>query len=220
MIDSIEVINDVIIFDHRPLSFRMLCAVADIGNNDNMTHTVNRSDLRVPMWNKCDQYTLDVYANSIDVLLQRVNIPLLACDSSTCYVDIDKYYHDIMSCITNAIALCVPSRRPVVSDYNVPGWNTYADEKHEAARKAYLCWIEAGKPKFGYYFDCMTRTRAVFKLALRYCKQHEEELKVNACAESLFDSDPRKFWNNVYKLSNSELHVRSAASVDHLAHKM
>jgi len=38
MVGSIEVINDVIISDHRPLSFTVLCAVADTGSNVNETH--------------------------------------------------------------------------------------------------------------------------------------------------------------------------------------
>ena len=75
MVGSIEVINDVIISDHRPLSFTMLCAVADTGSNANETHDTG---LRVPMWDKCDQDTLELYANSLDVLLQQVNIPLWA----------------------------------------------------------------------------------------------------------------------------------------------
>jgi len=51
----------------------------------------------------------------------------------------------------------------------------------------------------------------VFKLALRYCRNHVEELKAYACAESLFDKDPRKFWKSVYKMSNSKVacHVNS-----------
>jgi len=47
-------------------------------------------------------------------------------------------------------------------------------------------------PCAGFYFDNMKRTRAVFQLALRYCRNHVE-LKADACAESLFDKDPRKF---------------------------
>ena len=64
---------------------------------------------------------------------------------------------------------------------------------------------------FGLYFDRMKRSRATFKLALRYCKNHVEELKADPCAESLFHKDPRKFWNSVYKLSNSKAtcHVNS-----------
>ena len=47
----------------------------------------------------------------------------------------------------------------------------------------------------------MKRIRAVFKLALRYCRNYVEELKADACAENLYDKDPRKFWKSVYKMS-------------------
>jgi len=52
----------------------------------------------------------------------------------------------------------------VTSQYNIPGWNTYVREKHDVARDAYRSWVSDGKPKYGYAFDCMKRTRAVFKL--------------------------------------------------------
>jgi len=45
----------------------------------------------------------------------------------------------------------------------------------------------------------MKKTRATFKLALRFCKQHEKQMKADACASSFDDPDPRKFWKNVYK---------------------
>jgi len=35
----------------------------------------------------------------------------------------------------------------------------------------------------------MTRTRAAFKLALRYCRDHEEMLRANAYANSLTNKD-------------------------------
>ena len=42
-----------------------------------------------------------------------------------------------------------------------------------------------------------------------------EELKADACAESLFDKDSRKFWHNVYKVSNNKAscHVNSIGGV-------
>jgi hypothetical protein len=57
----------------------------------------------------------------------------------------------------------------------------------------------------------MKRTSALFKLALPYCINHLEELKADACAESLWNKDCRKFWNNVYKVSNNKAtgHVNS-----------
>ena len=73
--------------------------------------------------------------------------------------------------------------------------------KHEAAREAFVIWLDLGKPIFGPYFENMKRTRALFKLALRYCKNNVEQLKADACAESLLDNDCRKFWNNVIKVA-------------------
>ena len=86
----------------------------------------------------------------------------------------------------------------------MPGWSTYVTEKHEAARQAFLIWMDFGKPRFGIYFDNMKRTRALFKLALRYCRNHIEEMKADACAESLYDKDSHKFWSSVYKVSNNK----------------
>jgi len=37
------------------------------------------------------------------------------------------------------------------------------------------------------FFDCMKRTRAVFKLAVRYCKNNIEQMKADACAEGLIN---------------------------------
>ena len=67
------------------------------------------------------------------------------------------------------------------------------------------------KARQGHYFECMKRTRAIFKLAMRYCRSHIEQLKADACAENIFDQDSRKFWNRVYNISNSRAscHVNS-----------
>ena len=53
----------------------------------------------------------------------------------------------------------------------------------------------------------MKRNRAIFKLALRYCRNHIEEMKADACAESLLNKDVRKFWDSVYKISNCLLYT-------------
>jgi len=49
-----------------------------------------------------------------------------------------------------------------------------------------MTWMDMGKPRSGHYADNMRRTRATFKLALRYCRNHIEELKADACAENVF----------------------------------
>jgi len=36
------------------------------------------------------------------------------------------------------------------------------------------------------------------------CQQHIEEMKADACAQSVMDKDARKFWHDVYRLSNAK----------------
>ena len=206
MIDHIYVLNDIIVSDHKPLCF----TVKSCTDNDSLNNIASVEDemCSVPLWNNCDAATLAYYGLYVDRLLEDIIIPFDAIHDMTCnksfHANIDKFYDDICQCITKATADVIPSRIRKVSDFNVPGWNTYVAEKHDAAREAFLTWVNYGKPKYGFYFDKMKRTRALFKLALRYCRDHIDELKADACAENLFDKDCRKFWNSVYKISNNK----------------
>ena len=59
---------------------------------------------------------------------------------------INKLYNEICDCIVEATDDVIPSHTRTGSDFNVPSWNTYVLEKHEAARDAYLVWLDSGKP--------------------------------------------------------------------------
>jgi len=83
------------------------------------------------------------------------------------------------------LMLCLNS----VSHRVYPAGLLFVAEKHDTAWEAFLAWLYCGESKSGYYFNKMKRTRALFKLALRYCRNHIEELKADACAGSLFDQD-------------------------------
>jgi hypothetical protein len=212
VINNVIIMNDVIVSDHRPLSFSVQCNICCSSSSSSVT--VSNLNI-VPHWGTCDDATLSYYANYLDKLLDEVPIPYSALydlsGSKTFHSDISKFYNDISTCISKAVADVIPGRKRLDSNFNVPGWNTYVQEKHEAAREAFLAWVDAGRQRYGHYFDKMKQTRALFKLALRYCKNHIEELKANACADSMFDKDSRKFWNNVYKVSNnkSSCHVNN-----------
>jgi len=56
----------------------------------------------------------------------------------------------------------------------------------------------------------MQRTRAAFKLNLRYCKQHEEELLADQLATNLMDKQFDTFWSSIRKCNNS----KAAATVN------
>ena len=60
-----------------------------------------------------------------------------------------------------------------------------------------------GKPRFGVLFSQMSRSRAEFKRALRFCRQHEEQLKLDACESSFDFKDSKGFWNSIYNVGNN-----------------
>lgn len=118
----------------------------------------------------------------------------------------ELYYKSILDCIDQATRKELPLR--VVGspnrEYVVPGWNDIVSDKHKLARQAFLDWVWHGKPRLGPIHLCMRRTRAAFKLALRFCRQHEEYMRAEACATNLVEHDYNKFWSSVSKISNSK----------------
>ena len=53
-------------------------------------------------------------------------------------------------------------------EYSIPGWNTHVDQLHDGARQSFKAWLDADKPKHGFAFDEMKRSRASFKYGLRF----------------------------------------------------
>ena len=107
---------------------------------------------------------------------------------------IDDQYKNVMSCVVHTSQQCFPSRRiKPVHDYIIPGWNELVSQKHKSARDAYLAWRTTGKMHGGPEHWLMRRTRAQFKLAVRYCKQHEDAIRADLYANSLVDKREREF---------------------------
>ena len=84
-----------------------------------------------------------------------------------------------------------------------PGFNDYVKDLHETARKRFVAWREANKPKDNNnpFFREMTVSRARFKLAMRFIKRHEDQLRQDAIANALCNDSDGKFWKEIKKLS-------------------
>ena len=124
---------------------------------------------------------------ALDSLLSFMNISIHNIDDNAhteigeMHSAIDAYYSSVMTCISNACKMNLPVRHVGSGNrYAIAGWNDYIHEKHNMARNAYMQWIMIGRPRCGQEYMGMRRTRAQFKLALRYCKQHEEMIRADA----------------------------------------
>ena len=130
---------------------------------------------------------------------------------------IDDYYDALLSCVTNCSLNTLPLKvhGSCCEDYVVPGWNEFVMDKHRIAREAFLCWAALGKPRRGRELLLMQQCTASFKLALRYCQQHFEQLhnsvNVNAARDSFLkrigtchdDDDQQHFAITVQDVADS-----------------
>lgn len=58
--------------------------------------------------------------------------------SHVCYkIAIDKFLNEVFSCIIAARHNAIPMHRSSYSHFNVPGWNTFVNEKHDVPRESY-----------------------------------------------------------------------------------
>ena len=183
LVSSCSVEYQYVSSDHKPLFVSLDRFLPNLGPSVSCVNEPVTGIKFLPDWSKCDEYCLSMYKSELDLVLANINIPsvLFSCttdnvsDNSTL---IDNYYNDVISCINETCSKVVPCRKlkGTASDYIVPGWNDFARDKYDAARSAFLDWVQAGKPRQGTLNSIMRRTRAHFKLALRYCKQHKDTL--------------------------------------------
>ena len=210
LIIDLQVCYDYMLSDHKPISvkFRDILAVVPHSQQD-----YDNAIFTQRCWDKLDDITRFHYATYLDQLLQNVlPVQLLEClaangrcDNCNHHQIITDYYNEVLCCVETAVNTYVPSKQSTVENvYNVPGGNDYVREKHSEARSAYLDWIIDGRRRYGCLFKRMQRTRATFKLALRYCRQNEQQVRADACAVNLCNKDPIKFWQSVKKINNSK----------------
>ena len=197
---------DVASSDHRPLTFELAATI--INNNSGVNGSINNDVVTVSDWDACSVADLSNYATGLDTLLRNTTMPPLCyvnnCTDHDHKMHIINYYESISHCIREAMLRFIPSKRIKNREYSVAGWNDIVADKHEAARRAFLEWISDGKPRTGYLYEIMKRTRAQFKLALRYCRNNKEVLESNALARSYL-SDKRDCWKNVKKASKHKV---------------
>lgn len=202
-IDNMCVNYNSIASDHKPVIFN----VRAVAHSQLQPAADDSDSLIVPDWDACTYLELSNYAAHLDQLLALVTVPDHCgdtCSNINHMCILDNYYRQVTDCLKTAMYVNIPVKKCKKSQFCVAGWNDMVEEKHVAARLAFVDWVNAGKPRYGYIFDIMKVTRAKFKLAFRYCKQNEDMLKCDAIAQD-FLSRSGDFWKKVKKSTNSKM---------------
>ena len=76
----------------------------------------------------------------------------------------------------------------------IPDWNEFVREAHSEVMEAFLEWRADGGPCWGPLAERMKSTSTRFKLCLRWCKLHEQQLKAQSLAAKLVSGDSFDFW--------------------------
>ena len=164
-------------------------------------------------WDSYDAIKLREYSLMSDINISRLYIPITAlecrnvnCNNKMHITQIKQLYDNISKCLTDASSTVfgVKSKRT----FNCrPGFNEHVKELHDIARKRFVAWREADKPRDtnNPFFREMNSARAKFKLALRYIKRHENQLRQDAIANALCDDSEGNFWKEIKKLSPNNI---------------
>jgi len=215
LVCNVAVLERFVSSDHKPLAIAFHELVVSNGAVHGVGYNCVTGSISTAVdWSKADDTCVLNYEATLDNMLKYINIPLGVlndcCVSDCTRYEIDNYYDSVMSCITNASHVCLPTRQLVpMRDYVIPGWNEHVSDKHKIARDAYLAWAALGRPRSGPEHWLMKRTRAQFKLALRYCKQHEQSIRSDMYAQALTSKDYKKFWRDIRKSTNSRSTVHA-----------
>ena len=201
LISNIKISYDVNSFDHFPLS----CTV-----KTDIPSLTFQSQVTPDDFIKWDLFESDSvresYSRNLDNLLNEFDISQLNCRTVKCkckvhFQLIDECYALLVNSMKGASREFQFPRN--TRPYIVPGWNDFCRSKYDIARDSFLHWKSLGMPLFGAHFDSMIYHKKVFKAALQYCKDNENELRKNALLKKFKENTKINFWKEVSKIRGS-----------------
>ena len=206
LIVQVDILYDYVSSDHHPLLVEINCDLScDVVFGDNGTMQRKKIQWGDLSSEKNSRYTF----NTEQTLSQiKLNHELLLCDDIMCNNDYHKLaishmYNDIVDALVTSSQEITNSSKDNFKQ--VLGWNDYCKAAHSEARTSYLLWRNNGKPKYGYIFEEMKRSRAYFKFIIKKCKRDCDIKSANVLASKLLNKDENAFWKEIKKMNNCNL---------------
>ena len=202
-INSISVLYDISDNDHIPITF-------NVCTDKLPTASVEVNDISAKIkWDNVSDADISKYNAYTNKNLGSIKIPVptMCCSDTSCEdqshrIDLDNFYSDIVSALQTSsehFASCNTGK------YNKPGWSDYVSDLYDFSRETYRVWLDYGKPRHGIIHNMYVKSKRRFKYALRFIKKHENDLRKEAIAKKLSESNPRAMWKEINSVNNSQI---------------
>ena len=168
-------------------------------------------------WDQASSLEKNMYANRLDELLQKIDLPhsVCTCSGLQCNCDlalIDGFAQKLVDECLCAAKQTISYRRENKSSRCIPGWNEYVKDALNTSRFWHSIWLQTGRPKHGIVANIMRSTRMKYHYAVRFVKKNEGELRNCRMAQTISDGDTRDFYKEVKKMLGSTKRV--SATID------
>lgn len=81
------------------------------------------------------------------------------------------------------------------------GWNKYVSEAHRKSRADFKQWLSCGKHRNGNMYAQMCESRRIFKSRLKWCQDHQDQIRMDVLAVRHSKGDLRGFWKASNKVN-------------------
>ncbi|XP_037866696.2 uncharacterized protein LOC119628475 [Bombyx mori] len=205
---NVKIHYDVFWSDHFPLEVE--CNLERVRS---MTIPPNISNVNKIIWGERTGDQIDMYFKYCNDKLKLIDFPLelnKCCDKMCTNVNhqsvINNFYMCIINVLTEASINCYDnfSNKCEITHRGIRpliGWNKHVRSAHRVARQTFLCWVWNGKPRKGTVYRDMVESRKIFKKQLKFCQNHQEQIKMNILATKHEQKDFRGFWKQTRRLS-------------------
>lgn len=123
-----------------------------------------------------------------------------SCKKLSHRAHLDKWYLNIVNVLRDAAVKTHQIYKSNNRKCQVVGWNEHVSDAHREARIKFQNWIFYGKPLEGIIYTEMRESRKFFKNKLKWCKNNEEQIKMNIIASHHAANNFCKFWKETNKL--------------------
>ena len=112
---------------------------------------------------------------------------------------IDDLCNSIIASCTKAANITIPSCKPKSVASEVPGWSDEVEPERNRSLFWHWIWLESDKPRSGFVYDIMKRTRHRYHYAIRSCKKQKQDIQKRKLVENI--SNSKDFWSEIKKLT-------------------